>query len=113
MIGYCEESCANKCHTIEKGDFKRRDFGPNIWGIVGRKKASVEGYEYSEALKLLGGVWTLVELNALIASAVDYIPGTAMVNTGMPDPRDRADLIAFLRQNSDDPPAVPASVADK
>jgi cytochrome c len=106
------QSCANKCHTIGKGVLDHKT-GPNLWGVVGRKKASIEGFEYSEALKQLGGTWTVAELNAYIASAVDYLPGTTMLNTGMPDAGDRADLIAFLLQNRDNPPAAPVSVVNQ
>ena len=106
-----EGSCI-ECHSIEKGVVDHKE-GPNLWGVVGRDLASVQGYDYSEQLSQLGGLWTVPGLNAFIASAVDYLPGTMMFKAGMPDARDRADLIAFLRQNSDDPPALPASAAVK
>ncbi len=105
------QSCI-ECHSIEKGVVDRKG-GPNLWGIVGRDLASVQSFDYSEQLSQLGGLWTVPELNAFIASAVDYLPGTLMWNAGMPDARDRADLIAFLRQNSDDSNAVPVSLSNK
>lgn len=97
------QSCI-KCHSIEKGDEHINTYGgPNLWGIVGRDTASVQSFDYSEQMSQLGGSWTVSELNALIASAVDYLPGTVMRHKGMPDAKDRADLIAFLAQNSDNP----------
>jgi cytochrome c len=99
-------SCVG-CHTIEMGVVDQKYYGayegPNLWGIVGRDLASDQSFDYSEQLSQLGGFWTVPELNAFIASAVDYLPGTSMSHLGMPDVRDRADLIAFLGQNSDDP----------
>lgn len=93
------------CHTIEKGAAPRPD--PNLWGVLGRDKANTEGFGYSEAFQRLVGTWTLAEFNAYIASPVDYVPGTKMRFKGLDDPVQRADLIAFLRQNSDDPPPLP------
>ena len=80
---------------------------------MGRDLASVQSFDYSEQLSQLGGLWTVSELNAFIASAVDYLPGTLMWHVGMPDARDRADLIAFLAQNSDDPADISVSHSSK
>ena len=107
------QSCI-ECHSIEKGDVHVNTYGgPNLWGIVGRDSASVQSFDYTEQLSQLGGLWTVSELNAFIASAVDYLPGTLMRHTGMPDARDRADLIAFLAQNSDDPADISVSHSSK
>ena len=105
-------SCGN-CHGIEKNvpDRKR---GPNLWGVLGREKASFEGFAYSPAFARLVGTWTLAEFNAFIASPVDYVPGTSMGITDLPgrvgvrDKMQRANLIAFLRLKSDDPPPLPS-----
>jgi cytochrome c len=94
------------CHSVAEG--ARSGEGPNLWGVLGREKASVEDYtRYSEGFKRLVGTWTLAEFNAYIASPVDYVPGTRMRIKGVKDPTQRADLIAFLRQNSADPPPLP------
>ncbi len=102
------------CHIIEKGSSETLT-GPNLWGVLGREKASVEEFLYSAALGRLVGTWTLAEFNAFITAPMDYAPGTMMNITSarVKDPVERANLIAFLRQNSDDPPPLPASVADK
>ena len=83
------------CHTIEAGD-ARRTFGPDLAGIVGRKKAGVSDYEYSEALKRLGGIWTKSELNVFIAATLDYAPGSSMDYDGISDAKKRANIIAYL-----------------
>jgi cytochrome c len=106
-----------ECHTIEKGAVDQKYDGayegPNLWGIVGRDLASDQNFDYSEQLSQLGGFWTVPELNAFIASAVDYLPGTSMSHVGIPEARDRADLIAFLGQNSDDPADISKSQSTK
>ncbi len=104
----------SKCHTIEKGGSAL--LGPNLWGVLGRKKASVEDFSYSAAFGRLVGTWTLAEFNAFIGAPTDYVPGTKMEGISeisVKDAAARANLIAFLRQNSDDPPPLPASVAGR
>ena len=95
------------CHSVEQGGSARQ--GPNLWGVLGRKKASVEGFSYSRAFGRLVGTWTLAEFNAFIAAPTDYVPGTSMhlAIAAVKDPTQRANLIAYLRQNSDDPPPLP------
>ena len=101
FIGRC-----GACHTAEKSQTGRW-MGPNLWGVLGRQKASFEGFKYSPAFDRLGGTWTIAEFNAFIAGPVDYVPGTTMRQEGIEDARKRADLVAFLRQMSDDPPPLP------
>ena len=95
------------CHSVEQGGPAR--LGPNLWGVLGRKKASVEDFSYSRAFRRLVGAWTLAEFNAFIASPLDYVPGTKMYQEldGIKDPLERANIIAYLRQNSDDPLPLP------
>jgi cytochrome c len=82
--------------------------------VLGRDKASLEGFAYSPPFARLVGEWTLAELNAFIASPVDYVPGTSMGISdppgfvGVRDKMQRANLIAFLRLNNDDPPPLPS-----
>ncbi len=101
--GFC-----SVCHSIEMGGFGRN--GPNLWGVLGQEKAGIEGFAYSKAFTRLQGTWTLAEFNAFIASPVDYVPGTKMVFEGFKDPAARANLIAFLRSKSDNPPPLPQPV---
>ena len=95
------------CHSVEEGGPARA--GPNLWGVLGRKKASFEGFTYSRAFGRLVGTWTLAEFNGFIAAPLDYVPGTNMnvQIARVKDPTQRANLIAYLRQNSDDPPPLP------
>ncbi len=83
------------CHTATK-DGKDK-FGPRLWGVVDRAKASVGGYKYSAALSGLGGKWSAADLDAFLKSPKKFAPGTKMPFAGLKKATDRAALIAFLR----------------
>ncbi|MBX6425523.1 MAG: c-type cytochrome [Variibacter sp.] len=98
------KKCA-ACHTFGKGEPNR--VGPNLYGVVGRAKASTPGFSYSDALKSKGGTWTFEDLSAFIANPKAFAPGTKMSYAGDRRGSDRADIIAFLNQNSDNPQPLP------
>ncbi|MER9334243.1 ankyrin repeat domain-containing protein [Mesorhizobium sp. M0293] len=79
----------------------------NLWGIVGRRKASQGDVEYSSSLKDAGGDWTFEELNFFISNPALTLPGTDMIFPGLQDEKQRADVIAYLRTLSDTPPPLP------
>jgi len=89
------------CHSIEEGGATL--LGPNLWGTINRPVASVDGFEYSEALKEFGGKWELERLDEFLADPAGTVPGTRMVVPGVEDRFDRANLIAYLNQNSAEP----------
>jgi cytochrome c len=93
------------CHTLDKGGPNRT--GPNLWGIVGRPRASEPGFNYSAAMKAKGGTWTIDELNSFLTNPRGYIPGTAMTFTGLPRGPQRADVIDYLNTLSDNPKPLP------
>ena len=94
------------CHTIDKGGVNK--VGPNQWNIVGRKKASHEGFSYSAALQAKGGDWTFEDINHMIFKPQSFVRGTKMAFAGLPKEQDRADIIAFLRSMHDQPlPPLP------
>ncbi|HEY6715726.1 MAG TPA: cytochrome c family protein [Reyranella sp.] len=93
------------CHTIDKGGPNK--VGPNQWGIVGRKKASHEGFSYSSALQAKGGDWTYEDINHMIFKPQAFVRGTKMAFAGLPKVQERADVIAYLRTMSDSPVPLP------
>ena len=102
------EAAAKKCaacHTFDKGGPSR--VGPNLWGIVDRKRAAVSGFNYSAAMKNKGGEWTFEELNKFLAAPVSYLPGTSMTFAGLTRGGERADVIEYLRTRADNPVPQP------
>ena len=83
------------CHTVEPGKNK---LGPSLAGVVGRKSASVPGFNYSAAMKGAGIVWSPDNLDKYIASPRTLVPGNKMIFAGMANPVDRANLIAYLQK---------------
>jgi cytochrome c len=87
------------CHTIRAGAGDRN--GPGLHDVVGKPVASNSRlFAYTRALRSAGGVWTPERLNLWLTAPAAFAPGTSMTFPGIPDPLDRADLIAYLRSQS-------------
>lgn len=102
------------CHDYSPENANRT--GPGIYGVVGHPIASHEGFSYSQALAALGEageIWDYEHLDAFLESPRTHVPGTTMSFAGLSNPDDRADLIAFLRENSDDPYPLPEAPAEE
>ena len=102
------EASAKKCiacHTFGKGEPNR--VGPNLWGVVGRAKSSVAGFNYSAAMKAKGGNWTIDELNAYLQNPKAMVPGTNMNFAGIPRATERADLLSYINSKADNPAPLP------
>jgi cytochrome c len=98
------------CHAFEKD--APSPIGPNLHNVVGRKIASVEGFNYSPALKAKSGeTWTYEHIDAMIHKPSEFAPGTLMAFPGLPDAQQRADVLLFLRSKTDNPPPLPEVVA--
>lgn len=93
------------CHTFNKGGPAK--IGPNLWGIIGAKHAHMAGFDYSDAMKKFPGNWTFEELNQFLFHPQGYVVGTKMPFAGLPKEKDRADVIAWLRTQSDNPEPLP------
>jgi cytochrome c len=75
--------------------------GPRHCGLLGRRAGSVVGFSYSPAMKKSRLTWNVGTLDRFLASPIKVVPGTSMTYDGVPDPKDRADLIAYLHKASE------------
>lgn len=100
-----------QCHVFEKGGANK--IGPSLWGIVGKKQASKPDFAYSNAFKTLNGTWDYENLAKFINAPSRYIKGTKMSFAGLKKPQDLANVIAYLRENSDSKYPLPKIEAKK
>ena len=93
------------CHSIEAGGGNK--IGPALYNVVGRKIAAVEDYKYSKALVEYKKNWSFEELNGFLIKPQKWIKGTKMAYAGLRKEKDRASVILYLNQNSDNPLPLP------
>ncbi|MES2494543.1 MAG: cytochrome c family protein [Pseudomonadota bacterium] len=106
------KKCA-ACHNANNGGANA--LGPNLWGLLGEGIGQgANGFAFSDALKSKGGTWDWQNLSDWLKSPKAFAPGTKMTFAGLSKPEDRANVIAYLNQQSNAPrpmPAVPAEAA--
>jgi cytochrome c len=100
------KQCAT-CHNFQEGQGPK--VGPDLYGVVGRQVASKSGFNYSAALKAKGGTWGFDELNKWLTDPRADVPGTAMTFAGLPNEKQRADVIAYLNSLSKNPQPLPTA----
>ena len=98
------KKCA-ACHSIIKDG--KNNIGPALWNVVGRKTGAVTDYKYSKALASFDKEWTFEELNGYLIKPAKWIKGTKMAFAGLRKEKDRASVIKYLNQNSDNPVILP------
>lgn len=84
----------NQCHAIIETTDKKD--GPNLIGLIGRMSGSLDGFEYSDAMKNAGIVWSEETLKTFLVAPRKVVPGTKMNFNGLKRPGEVEDIVAFL-----------------
>lgn len=100
MNGQSKFAICRSCHTLTPGGPNMT--GPNLHGLFGRKAGSHPDFNYSDGLKTSGITWDAAQLDKWIENPRGVVPGTKMSFAGIKDPKDRADLIGYLKVNAGD-----------
>ena len=98
------KKCA-ACHSINKGG--KNKIGPALYNVVGRAVGNLDNYKYSKALASYGKEWTVEELNGFLKKPASYLKGTKMSYAGLRKEKDRASVIKYLNEKSDNPKQLP------
>ncbi|WP_327754073.1 cytochrome c family protein [Sphingobium sp. SJ10-10] len=85
------------CHSVDPGVNR---LGPSLAGVLGRPSGTVAGFAYSPAMKNAKIRWDAKSLDAFLTKPATKVPGTKMIFAGLPNPADRANLIAYLASAS-------------
>lgn len=83
------------CHFVAK---KKNKIGPTLAGVFGRKAGTVPGFKYSSAMKESGIVWTEETIDVYISDPKKYVPKNRMALAPIKSAKQRADLIAYLKE---------------
>jgi len=93
--GQTKFALCQSCHTVGKGEAPM--VGPNLWGVFGRKAGSAPGFTYSDGLKALNVTWDAPTIDKWISNPRGMDPTTKMTYLGMENPKDRIDVVAYLK----------------
>lgn len=88
------DECA-ACHSPDRA--AKDTVGPALHGVMGRKAGEGAEFRYSPAMKRSGITWDADTLNSFIADPQKVVPGNRMPYSGLPEAKDRADLLAYLQ----------------
>ena len=94
------------CHALAQDRV-----GPHHCGLLGRRAGSVPGFAYTQAMKDSRITWDEKTLDRFLSGPLKAVPGTSMTYDGVPDAKDRADLIAYLRHANESAPCRQSSSA--
>tara|TARA_B100001540_G_scaffold219610_1_gene194056 strand:- start:63 stop:590 length:528 start_codon:yes stop_codon:yes gene_type:complete len=98
------KKCA-ACHSINQGGGNK--IGPKLWNVMFRSVGAVEDYKYSKALISYKKEWNWEEMNGFLIKPSTWIKGNKMGFAGLKDEKDRASVILYLNQNSENPKPLP------
>jgi cytochrome c len=94
------KKCAS-CHSVSKGG--KNKIGPALWGVIGRQAGILSDYKYSKSLISYGKKWSFQEIDGFLAKPKEWVPGTKMAFAGLKNQKDRASLILYMNNQSDQP----------
>jgi nitrite reductase (NO-forming) len=94
------------CHSLQPG---KNGIGPSLAGIVGKKAASVEGYNYSSPMKASNLTWDAKTLDAYLTDPQKVVPGNKMPFPGLKTENERNRLLAYLTASASPAVAAPAA----
>jgi cytochrome c len=90
------------CHSLVP-EAEPGKIGPTLYGIIGQKAGTAPGYAYSEAVAKSGITWTADQIDKWLERPSEFLPGNKMVFVGIQQPQDRANIIAYIRDESAKP----------
>ena len=94
------KKCA-ACHSIAEGG--KNKIGPALWGVLGRQAGSLPDYKYSKAMAAHGKKWSFEEMNGFLIKPKDWIKGTKMSYAGLKSEKERAAVILYMNENTNNP----------
>ena len=93
------------CHSIKQGGGNK--IGPKLWNVMFRPAGAITDYKYSKALSSYGKEWNWEEMNGFLIKPATWIKGNKMGFAGLKSEKDRASVILYLNQNSENPKELP------
>jgi cytochrome c len=90
------------CHSLVP-EAEPGKIGPTLYGVIGRAAGAVPGFAYSDAVARSGIIWSAEEIDKWLARPSDFLPGNKMIFIGIDKPEDRANIIAFIQEESAKP----------
>ncbi|HIF61833.1 MAG TPA: cytochrome c family protein [Candidatus Pelagibacter sp.] len=94
------KKCA-ACHSIAQGG--KNKIGPALWGVLGRNAGNAPEYKYSKAMAAYGKPWSFEEMDGFLLKPKDWVKGTKMSFAGLKNQKDRAAIILYMNENTDNP----------
>ena len=94
------KKCA-ACHSVNQGGSNK--IGPALWGVLGRQVGSVADYKYSKAMAAYEKNWSFEEMDGFLLKPKEWIKGTKMSFAGLKNDKERAAVILYLNENTENP----------